>query len=591
MSAVHTWRLVGPWYRWPRPGHPDDGRVAPPAIQKFAGSDFITRFLAEPQRSLQYDEQLDVVQSHDLVRARGLSGKLSTMFALDAQGRPLPKGSPDPAYRARMAPGALRKLFLPSHDRHYLLTCELHCDEPGFPRVARQRVCQSGFVLRRRRSVLPPGLDAAAVEAQAAPLRHAEADWLDLCTLQATAVDPTLSDAQRQAAADRLQAQAKASGLPDGASLLATRRAALTAQRQAFVRWQVQQGVRTEIDGWFPQGSGSGPGAQRGEWRLLDAEAQGADISSGEQTYPLHTLVPDPRLTQHDAGQRSFYYGLVPTQDLQHDALGQPHLDDRSTYELRCFVRAHHDCPGRRGLQPDCHGPLVWSLPTQAFRLAPHFDVQGSANRPVTIKMPDLRDLAAQAASRPRGRLSPVRFVQPQHLSPKELGGEAICSFSIPLITIIALFLLNLFLPVVVFLFQLWFLLAFRFCIPPQIKLAMDVDAALALTPPGVDFEADLDVQAQGLADSAAALRDLFLQGSATHPQDLVDRIHEDTGNDDEIHLDELDNNALASIGQNFADAKALEPGPDGRLQPPEIGEVLHEEAHVDPVWTPRRSA
>ncbi|MBQ0957496.1 hypothetical protein KAK06_00865 [Ideonella sp. 4Y11] len=589
MSAAHTWRLVGPWYRWPRPGHPDDGRVAPPAIQKFAGADFITRFLAEPQRSLQYDEQIDVVQSHDLVPARGLSGKLATLFALDARGQPLAKGSPETAYRARLAPGALRKLFQSTHDRHYLVCCELHCDEPGFPRVARQRVCQAGFVLRRRRSVLPPGLDAAAVEAQAAPVRHAEADWLDLCTLQATAEDAMLTAAQRDAAARRLDDLAAQAGLPDGASLLASRRADLARQRQGFVDWQRAQGVRTEIDGWFPLGHGSS--VRRGEWRLLDAVAQAADITSGEQTYPLHALVPDPRLPTHDAAGRCFWYGVVPTQDLQHDVQGQPHLDDLHTYELRCFVRAHHDCPGRRGLQPDCHGPLTWSRATEAFRLAPHFDVQGSANRPVTIKMPDLRDLAAQAAARPRGRLSPVRFVQPQHLSPKELGGEAVCSFSIPLITIIALFLLNLFLPVVVFLFQVWFLLAFRFCIPPQIKIAMDVDAALAVTPPGVDFEADLEVQAQGLADSAEALRKLFLEGGDDSPQTLVDRIHEDTGNDDEIHLDDLDNNALASIGQNFADAKALAPAADGGLQPPEVGEVLLEEPHVDPVWSPRRSA
>ena len=90
----------------------------------------------------------------------------------------------------------------------------------------------------------------------------------------------------------------------------------------------------------------------------------------------------------------------------------------------------------RTGKTPDCHGALTWSRPTEPFRVAAPFDVLGTANRPITIKMPDLRELAAQAALRPKGRLSPVRFVQPQHLSPKiqdgqpqenDVGGEAIC--------------------------------------------------------------------------------------------------------------------------------------------------------------------
>ena len=58
--AVPNWRLVGPWYRWPRPGLPADGRVSRPVIQKFAGDDFIKDFLAHPQRSLKYDEVIDV---------------------------------------------------------------------------------------------------------------------------------------------------------------------------------------------------------------------------------------------------------------------------------------------------------------------------------------------------------------------------------------------------------------------------------------------------------------------------------------------------------------------------------------------------
>src|SRR5262249_15788804 len=158
---------------------------------------------------------------------------------------------------------------------------------------------------------------------------------------------------------------------------------------------------------------------------------------------------------------------------------------------------------------------------------------------------------------------------QPQHLSPKIVGGkpdksaaggEAICSFSIPLITIIALFVLNLFLPIVVFIFQLWFLLVFRFCIPPQLKIAMDVDAALSVTPPGIDLEAAFAISVSGVAQTAAQLHALL---AANSPNDMPGRIKEDTGYDQRPNLDGLANNALGPLNQSFADNAALKAAPD----------------------------
>lgn len=597
MSTVHadgsTWRLVGPWYRWPNPGLPDDGRLAAPALQKFAGDDFIAQFLRQPQHSLKYDEVVDVVQAHDLVAAGSRGARtLSALFALDASGDPVPTSFTGAAYRARLAPGSLRKLYQPTHDRHYLVSCELHCEEPGFPRVARHKVCQAGFVVRRRRSANPKAVTAAAIEAQAAIVRRAEADLFELLTLARTAADASLKQALRQAAGARLQDLASAAGQATGAQLLAHRRKQLAATRAGFAAWQREQGLAAELEGWFPL-----PGAQvngpRGEWRTLAAGDQQADITSGEQVYPLFPLVPDPRELRHDGAGRTLYYGVMPTQDLQHDLAGSPHFDDRSTYEAWCFVRAHHACPPKVGKRPDCNGRLAWSRPTEAFRLAAPFDVLGSANRPVTIRMPDLRDLAAQAALRPRGKLSPVRFEQPQHLSPGgTMGGFAICSFSIPLITIVALFVLNLFLPIVVFLFQLWFLLVLRFCIPPQIRTEMKVDAALALLPPGVDFTADLGLEIDGVSRTAAQLKDLLTDGQVGGEFTLEDRMHEDTGGSEDHPADlrNLSNNALASLNQSFADHAALKPE-DGRLPPPpEPGEPLHYEDSVTPVW-PARSA
>jgi hypothetical protein len=596
-TAGATWRLVGPWYRWPHPALPEDGRVAAPAIQKFAGNGFVADFLAMPQHSLKYDEVVDVVNNHDLVSAGTVGGKLSTLFALNSKGAPAKPG--DLPFRARLAPSSLRKLYQPTHDRHYIVTCELHCDEPGFPRVARQKVCQSGFVMRRRRSVVPSGITAADIETQVAIVRKAEADLYELDTLAMTANDQALPAGLRANAEARQIELAKAAAPPTWVGLVARRRHDLDTKRAALQAWYQTKNVSVVVEGWFPE-PGNGPDA-RGQWKPLSDGAQTADITSGEQHYPLFPVVPDPRDQAHDAAGRTMYYGVVPTNDLQHDSRGKPHFDDLSTYEIRCFARAHHACPPRAGRKPDCHGALTWSRATGAFRVAAPFDILGTANRPVTIKMPDLRDLAAQAALRPRGTLSPVRFVQPQHLSPKVVDGkpsknavgpEAICSFSIPLITIIALFVLNLFLPIVAFIFQLWFLLAFRFCIPPSIAIGMDVDAALAVTPPHVDLDADFQVKVSGVAQTAAQLNALLTLGSPGNPNDMRDRIKEDTGSDEAPDLGSLSNNALGPLNQSLADNAALKLNADGTLPaPPDVGEPLIFEDSVTPVWPPAGGA
>jgi len=158
---------------------------------------------------------------------------------------------------------------------------------------------------------------------------------------------------------------------------------------------------------------------------------------------------------------------------------------------------------------PDCQGELAWSLPSERYQLASQFDLEGTSNRPITIKMPNLAELAAQAVKRPFGKYSPVKFIQPQGLKPStdgsalsggSMGGAQICFFSIPLITLIALFVLNIFLPIVVFIFGLWFLLAFKFCIPPSIAVDAGIQAELdAVGSFGVDIDADfsLDVDFQ----------------------------------------------------------------------------------------------
>ncbi len=596
-----NWRLVGPWYRWPRPGLPADGRVSRPAIQKFAGDDFIQDFLAQPQHSLQYDETIDVVNGYQLVAAGSFADKVLSLLPLTAAGKPAPRFEADgvtpskaPVFRARLAPTSLRKLYQPLHDRHYLVTCELHCDEPGFPRVARHQVCQAGFVVRRRRSIVPAGLSAETVAAQAQTAQALAAELHELLALDAAASDPQASAGLRANALRQQALLAKQEAFASWSALLADKRRRLDGERQRLQQWYDDHGISVALDGWFPKLEQGRKSRLYGEWRHLDsAPKRDADVTSGEQFYPLFAVVADPRDSAHDAAGRTLYYGTVPTAGLEHDASGAARFDDLTTYEIRCFVRQHHACPPRVGKQPDCHGPIVWSLPSEAFRVAAPFDVLGAANRPITIKMPDLRELAAQAATRPRGKLSPVRFVQPQHLSPKvkdnaadggEMGGEAICSFSIPLITIIALFVLSLFLPIVVFIFNLWFLLVFRFCIPPQIKVAAGLDAALAVTPPKVDLDAEFSVQVAGV-DVLVDPGDLH-DALTTGGDSMKTRIKSDLGIDDDPALDDLNNNQLGPIDQTLQDNAARLPAADGTLPPaPPVGTPLVYEAHVTPLW------
>jgi len=284
----------------------------------------------------------------------------------------------------------------------------------------------------------------------------------------------------------------------------APQRQELTTQladaRKALDHWKSANGVSAIQQGWFP-----GEHDRIGAWDLVEDEPQ----SLQESFYPLYPLVADPNDPQHDATGRTMYFGLIPASSFDADVNGKHRYDDESRYQIRCFVRRHNiGCPRKVDAVPDCEGELVWSLPTAHYQLAPQFDLEGTSNRPITIKMPNLAELAAQAVKRPFGKFSPVKFIQPQGLGPQtdgkallggSMSGMQICFFSIPLITIIALFVLNIFLPIVVFVFGLWFLLAFKFCIPPSISLNAGIQAELDVVgSAGIDIDADFSVDVNG---------------------------------------------------------------------------------------------
>ena len=493
---VHPWRLVGPWYRWPQPGVPATGRASAPAIQKFSSDDFVNGFLADPQHSLRYEPALDQVHTVQFSpapapSAAALAGKISSLFPLDGQGRQRPS-------RTSLQRLETRKIYLPSHSRHYTVVGELHCDLAGFPSPDAREVCQAGFVVRRRHLAYP---SAAKAEAQVI-LKNLVAVDAALARLAADAAAPGTASARPRLLVARVRAMF--GGAQPDLPALQVKRAALYGQLQG---WQRASGAEWVTEGWV---LGAQPGF--GAWQPVEDEPQ----ALLEASFPLWPLHADPAKPLHDAQFGTLFFGVLPTASADTDANGRARFDAQSVYELRCFVRRHDPhCP--RGEAPDCHGPLVWSAPTERYQLAPPFDLLGCSNRPVTIQMPNLAELAAQAATKPLGSFSPVKVVQPQTLAPSvekfgasggTLGGGSICFISIPLITIVALFLFNLFLPIVVFIFGLWFLLAFKFCIPPQIAFDAGLQAKLDVAPPSFQLDAEFDVS---VGFSAGQLHDALV--------------------------------------------------------------------------------
>jgi hypothetical protein len=493
MCDDHPWTLTAPWWRWPKVGVPGrDPRRLPPALQKYDSSDPVTGFVKAPQRALAFVGD-DVV--HEV---RTLS--------------PLPRIGPK---RAKLSdyylqPTGTRKVFLPSHKRFYLVVCELHCDTAGFPSVAREKVCEAGFVVRRRRlSFAAENADAARalvdeIAAHTATLARLERDGGARRLLRKrvrVGTGGVFGGAAKAAAGSAGSGAAGAATVAEGVEAAVAARkaevtAALEAARAKLRAWKSDAGAVTVNEGWVASDF-----ENVGSWQPLPDEPE----AIAEVTYPLSPLVADPRDERHDARGKTLWFGLVPAGSRHVDAQGRARFDDASRYEVRCFVRRHRcGCP--RGAGPnDCGGELVWSVPTEAFQLAPHFDPVGTGNHPVTIQMPDIPTLAATVGAR-----LPVQMSFPKDSAlnfgvdtdkgkgqnpSTNSAGIQICFFSIPLITIIATFVLNLFLPIVVLLFGLWFLLGLKFCIPPSLSyaslhadLSLKIEAALSVA---VDIELD----------------------------------------------------------------------------------------------------
>lgn len=460
--ARHPWRLVAPWYRWDLRAAPDPDRAAAaarPVVQKFSSPSFVNDFQRDPQPSLSYTDD-DRVQELTAIT-------------------PLPKFTSGPnRNRTRQLglftakPTDTRKLFLPAHQRFYLVAIQLHCDVAGFPRVDPDHVGEVGFVTRRRVSSIPKGTERDVAQRLAAIAR-------------------TRAAAQSQAGLDAARARARLLvplRAPARARVVAPRAATVTAfhevalAKRRLQQWSASAGVSSTVQGWAP-----GPAGSIGAWTAVEDEP----FEIVEQVYPMHRLAPDPADPEHAARFGTIYFGLLPTTSDQAGADGSPRFDDTNVYEVRCFARR---------VESGCPEPPVWSEPSEAFRLAGFMDPTGCANRPVNIRMPDFRHLEALNV-RPSVRLSAPansHLMFPTDTVPPTSGSvsaaEEICFFAIPLIMIVAFFLLRLFLPIVMLLFQLWWMLKLKFCIPPSAQLAADVNAELSAIPGGLSAAAGFDI-------------------------------------------------------------------------------------------------
>jgi hypothetical protein len=245
------------------------------------------------------------------------------------------------------------------------------------------------------------------------------------------------------------------------------------------------------------------PGGRRSRWG--DVEELPDELAEG--WFPLLPLVANPAVPDSDATGATIFFGLVPTGSADVEVSGTARFDDATSYEIRCFVRRHKPACPRTG--PQCHCPMVWSDPTESYMLASHFDLQGTANRPVTVQLPDLAALQSDAMTLPLGSAGGMIMKAPQSLMATatfppggSMGPAEICTFAIPLLTIVATFVFKLFLPVVILAFQLWFMLMLKFCIPPEAQLNAGLEAALAAVPPSGSVDAAFEAEFGGEIDT-----------------------------------------------------------------------------------------
>ncbi len=432
MSAPAGFVLRAPWYARERHGWTvNSPAAARPQIQMYDSTTFVRRLLADPRDS-------DKVGADDY-----------WSYPVPVTPSPLARGR-DRLATHRLVQTGLRKLYQPSHNRYYVVVVEVFCDQPGLPRAGSHPDIEVKMVLRRQHTT---------VTGNPRPVRTlARALVKEMAAEQYPGSDPDLRAGDLH---DLLWAQE------------AWHRDFAANHADLFTEVTAQ----SDDQAWMV-----GPDGGGGRWRTLGDKPRKDDPPWHEQEIAMSRI--PARAADCDAARtRSLWFGIVPTSSGEHwtdPATGRPEpkLDDRAIYTVQCLVRqplppGHEHCPPREW----------WSAPSESFRLAAPADPDGTKNRLVSITLPDLRRLAARAG-KPQGP-GGVRITTPpgSQLVFKPFGGVpttgsigpggGVCTFSLELFFIVAFFLFMLFLPIVVLIFQLWWLLALRFCIPPSLGFSV----------------------------------------------------------------------------------------------------------------------
>lgn len=467
--STHPWALVGPWYRSESAGGPPANRTTPPIIQKYGDAGFMDKFIKEPQRSLKFT-------SEDFIDRASVD----------------PDAIVTPEIKATLDDSM--KLFLHAHNRFYLVVCELHCVVPGFPSARRDQVCEAGMVVRRKvpQVELDLQMELANMQQQQRQLKQQLRHLVD--------TEELVPEHQDMVGKAKSKAKEKLSG----ATIFSFNKksqeklqAELEQSQKDLDKFVLDHDIKAVRQGWIP----SEDDDAIGNWQQVDASPQ----KITEKVYPLYPLEADPTNDTHSAKGKTMWFGLIPTASVDVDSQGNPQLDESDLYHIQCFVRRKKPCCNGAG---GCSGEVVWSEPTEDYRLAAFFDIDGSSHKPINIKLPDINALKEQANLGPPGRGANVKAIAPANSS-LNFGtdgmdmptanddmptrpGQQICFFAIFLFFIIALFLFRLMLPIILFLFQLWFLLKLKLCIPPSFDL--DVGIAADLEIHGPEFEVALEV-------------------------------------------------------------------------------------------------
>jgi hypothetical protein len=436
-TAPHPMALRAPWYACERAGLDRfDPRSLAPVIQKYDRDDFVAQLVADPSASLKLSEA-DDVWTFAVRRVPGAGASMRQLLSPYDQ-----------------VPSGIRKLYQPSHQRFYAVAVELFCDQAGLPLPGPGDDTTVRFVVRRLNVTVTDSDPHRKNLKELAKLAGDELFGRNLADLPAPHQGPAVDD---DTASDlfglyRLQAR-------DPARFQEFEQ----QHRDLFA----QLTVHRQVQGWYVDKQG------KGSWQPVPLPA-GPAVQGDEQEYPMWRVprpaddcVPDPG--------RSIWFGAVPTYSADLDADGRPKLDESHTYVIRCVARRPRPAP------PDCPPVVTWSAPTEPFRLAAFFDPAGTANRRIHVRLPDFAAVAAQAGKGPLA--GGVQFERPANSQlpvgnlgdiPKPNSGAPggataeICVFAIELITIVASFVLSLFMPIVIFAFQLWWLLLLKFCWPPS---------------------------------------------------------------------------------------------------------------------------